>query len=307
MDARPSGDPANGRDSTGAGPSSEGGPTRRDAGGAGRGVPGGSAPVADPAALSAAVADVSTLGGYFALEAGPVTAGWRPLAELYGDADAAFGRIAEVAGRLGTDETRVAASIWFQGLAARLWSPPLATAVAHGLLVELERSRLCWRDVPSGPLPLRAARLSGRPLRDTGQGAAFLYRVVVTECLEPLAASVRRVVTIAPGLLWGNAASALAGAVQELVRQRPALTGRAVALARVLLATDSLRGTGELAGPAAGRPFFTRRSCCLYYRLPGGGMCADCALLSPPSRPHDPGDPCDADVRRPGAGDDAEV
>jgi len=24
---------------------------------------------------------------------------------------------------------------------------------------------------------------------------------------------------------------------------------------------------------------FTRRSCCLYYRLPGAGMCADCALL----------------------------
>ena len=25
-------------------------------------------------------------------------------------------------------------------------------------------------------------------------------------------------------------------------------------------------------------PAFTRRTCCLYYRLPGGGLCGDCVL-----------------------------
>ncbi|WP_250213408.1 (2Fe-2S)-binding protein [Acrocarpospora catenulata] len=35
-----------------------------------------------------------------------------------------------------------------------------------------------------------------------------------------------------------------------------------------------LRGTGRFAG----EPFFVRRSCCLYYRVPGGGTCGDCVL-----------------------------
>ncbi|MGH3410268.1 MAG: (2Fe-2S)-binding protein [Streptosporangiaceae bacterium] len=28
---------------------------------------------------------------------------------------------------------------------------------------------------------------------------------------------------------------------------------------------------------------FRRHSCCLYYRLPGGGLCGDCALAAPPT------------------------
>ncbi|MFI1618174.1 (2Fe-2S)-binding protein [Streptomyces lydicus] len=36
-----------------------------------------------------------------------------------------------------------------------------------------------------------------------------------------------------------------------------------------------LRDTGTL-DPTL--PAFARRSCCLYYRVPGGGLCADCVL-----------------------------
>ncbi|MFF5206176.1 (2Fe-2S)-binding protein [Streptosporangium sp. NPDC000396] len=227
-----------------------------------------------------ALADVSEINAYFELETGPAGPGWRPLTGLLTDAGALPDMISEVAGRLGTTETRVAASILFQGLAARLWSPVVGVAVAHGLLVGLSSAHVFWRPVSTGPLPLRAAGLTGWEITDPGRVAGPLYRSVVTELLEPLARVVQEVVKIAPGLLWDNAASALAGAVGTIARQRPELAGRAITLGRELLSRGVLKG-GELAEPAPGRPFFVRRGCCLYYRLPGGGKCGDCALIDP--------------------------
>ncbi|MEU4231576.1 (2Fe-2S)-binding protein [Nonomuraea sp. NPDC026600] len=43
-------------------------------------------------------------------------------------------------------------------------------------------------------------------------------------------------------------------------------------------------GCGEPAEPTPGHPFFVRRSCCLYYRLPSGGECSDCAFPASRSR-----------------------
>ena len=36
--------------------------------------------------------------------------------------------------------------------------------------------------------------------------------------------------------------------------------------------------------PRPDTSFFVRRSCCLYYRLPAGGKCGDCALIDPETR-----------------------
>ncbi|MCG5218916.1 (2Fe-2S)-binding protein [Streptosporangium soli] len=235
-------------------------------------------------AVSAAAADISAIGGYFDLGTGPAEAGWRPLTDLFTTPDALEARIADVAERLGTTETRVAASILFQGLAARLWSPVLGAAVVHDLLIDLTPAEVYWKTAPSGPLPLRAAQLTGWHVRDPARITEGLYRTVVSELLEPMAGTVQTIVKIAPGLLWGNAASALAGAVRALARTRPELAPRAVELGRELLRVGLLHGTGELAEPDPGQPFFTRRSCCLYYRLPTGGKCGDCALITPEAR-----------------------
>ncbi|WP_436764102.1 (2Fe-2S)-binding protein [Streptosporangium sp. V21-05] len=241
---------------------------------------------ASPAAIAAAVADVSAAGGYFGLELGPLLPepGWRPLTDLLTDPGTVEARVADMAGRLGTAQTRVAASILFQGLAARFWSPSLGAAVAHDLLVDLAPRHVYWRPAAGGPLPLRAVHLEGQEVRDPASITGPLYRTVVTGLLEPLAETVRRVVPTAPGLLWGNAASALVGTLLELGRHRPGLAAKAVALGRELLDTGLLRGTGELAEPVPGRPLFARRSCCLFYRLPGGGMCGDCVLVDPEIR-----------------------
>jgi hypothetical protein len=217
--------------------------------------------------VDAALADVARVGPFFAMDTDPDVAGhplWRPFTELCGRA--LPDQIAAVRIRLGTDEPRVAASLLFQGIAGRLWSPVLAVAASHGVVPDLDPARLYWRATSPGPVLLAAPGVSGLPA-----DASAVHRVVVERHLRPLVEAVRAVTPVAEGLLWGNAASALVGALTVLARARP---GAGVRLVRELLDLPPLHGTGTL-GPAG----FRRRSCCLYYRVPGGGLCGDCALL----------------------------
>ncbi len=224
----------------------------------------------------AALADVARVGPYFAIDTDPGVAGhplWRTFTELCGPA--LPDQLAAVRMRLGVEEPRVAASLFYQGVAGRLWSPVLATAAVHGLTPDLEPGRTYWRAASPGPV-LLAAPDAGALDAD----AATVLRVVVDRHLRPLADAVRAVTPVAAGLLWGNAASALAGALTVLAQAR---RGAAAArLAGELLDLPPLRGTGTL-GPQG----FRRRSCCLYYRVPGGGLCGDCVLWArrPPMTP----------------------
>ncbi|MEU0215389.1 (2Fe-2S)-binding protein, partial [Streptomyces sp. NPDC006265] len=112
--------------------------------------------------------------------------------------------------------------------------------------------------------------------------APTLADVVLHGHLVPLAAALRAHHRLAPGLLRGNAASALAGAARELDRWarrhgRTEIAVRARSLTAELLAHPLLTGAGNLDGTT-----FRRRSCCLYYRVPGGGVCGDCCFTRPP-------------------------
>lgn len=220
--------------------------------------------------VEAALTDVARVGPYFTLDTDPDVAGhplWRPLSELY--ARALPGQIAAVRVRLGTDEPRVAASLLFQGIAGRLWSPVLALAVEHDLVPVLNPERTYWRAASPGPILLAAPGAYG-----TAADTAAVRRAVIDRHLRPLVAAVRAATPVAEGLLWGNAASALAGALTVLAGARPANSVPGGRLVEELLGTPPLRNTGTL-GPFG----FRRRSCCLYYRVVGGGLCGDCALL----------------------------
>jgi ferric iron reductase protein FhuF len=220
--------------------------------------------------------DVAGLGPFFAVATDPAEEAdptWRPLAEL--DPETLRGLIGEYARRLATAEDRVAASLLFQALAARLWSPALAAA-ARGVVPDL--SSLHWRWTPGAPIALWLAEPAGR--RATDDPADLVHRTVVDDLLRPVRRTFGQVVRVADGLLWGNAASALMGVLQAGTHS----PGSVVAmrdLARRLLARRPLAGTGSL-GPGAA---FVRRSCCLYYRVPpGGAKCGDCVLLHPARR-----------------------
>ena len=218
---------------------------------------------------------LAALGPYFAVRAEPAPPpGFRPLAELYGAGGPLAARIAEVGRVLGTAELRVAASTAHLGLAARLWSVALGAAVARGRVPDLAGA---WFALPPrGPFDLWV------PAGGAPAGPEELERAVWDGQLVPLAAAVRAVAPLAPGLLAGNAASALVGAARQL-GSVPALRAPAAALARGLLARPALAGTGAATVP--GGPLgFRRASCCLYYRVPSGGLCGDCVFTRPPGR-----------------------
>jgi FhuF-like iron-sulfur protein len=227
--------------------------------------------------VRAVLADVAALGPYFAVGAG-LEPGDRPVADLYSDPGPLSARIAHVRSALDCDE-RVAASLAFQGLAAQLGAAPYAAAVLHGTVPALTPGVLHWRRGDDG-----GWRLGCDP-----SGVGFVHpeelAALLAGLLVPLVAAVRGQASIAERLLWGNAASTIAAAKRVLATQRPAAAARAAEVARAVLGSGSLAGAGELLAPhAPDRHWsFRRSSCCLYYRVRGGGLCEDC-VLSPPLR-----------------------
>ncbi|OPG04208.1 ferric iron reductase [Streptomyces sp. GKU 895] len=234
--------------------------------------------------LDADLAALRPLGGFFLLRTGAPPRSTLPtLARAYDieksdvyEESVTF-RIRKVADSLQAPEMRIAASIAQQGLAARLWSAALGCAVLYGQVPDLDARLLRWDADAGAPDDLWLTEVHALP-----GGAATLAVVVLEGHLEPLAAALRARHRLAPGLLRGNAASALAGAARQLsgwarAHGRTEVAARTRALTTELLAHPLLAGTGTLTGTA-----FRRRSCCLYYRVPGGGVCGDCCFTRPP-------------------------
>lgn len=246
------------------------------------------------------LAEVGSVGGFFALRTealgGPAEPGaharaFVPFAQIYaGDTAPLSARVDRVAARLGATERRIAASVAQLGLAARLWSIALGSAALRGEVPDLDPARLLWDPLGSSPDDLRLpgprpfATAEGGAGAAVGDLAASVRDVVQYGHLVPLAAALRADCRISAGLLWGNAGSALAGAVRELGAWsrrsgRPEAGERAAAIGEALFAHPDLRTTG-----VSWNGTFRRRSCCLYYRCPSGGLCGDCVFDRPPQR-----------------------
>lgn len=229
---------------------------------------------AGPDLVREALAGSAGIGPFFALSVGDDGRQRRPAAALYAGGLADL--IASTGERLGVREARVAASTVQLGYAARLWSPVLGCALLRGVVPDLTGLRTGVAE----PMRLNLPEPRGWQVSGQAELAALAYRMVVTTHLEPLGAGLP--VKVAAGLLRGNAAAAMTAALRVLACTRPGLGRPARELAKRLLATGLLRETGELTGPGLE---FTRRSCCLFYRVPGGGLCADCPLPGVGARP----------------------
>jgi hypothetical protein len=253
-----------------------------------------------------ALAAAAGAGPYFALEPWAEGAGWLPASQLAADPAVLADRVAYaravIAGRAGiaAEEVaeRVAASIVFLGLASRLVSPSLGAAVLGGVVPDLTLVNLWWRPADGGPVPLAVGRpgpVTGRAIGDAvpagqlgdaaaaGQlddAAVLLSQRCVQGMAGPVAAAFQATFRLSPLVLRGNIASALAGAAGMLARSFPDRAETAAQLTARMLALEPLRGTGEFVQPDISQPrrFLVRRSCCLYYRVPGGGTCGDCVL-----------------------------
>lgn len=237
------------------------------------------------------LADLATIGPWFAVTvpAPPGAVRWDALYAAPGGDDPLGRRIDEVAAALGGDR-RVAASVAVQGLAARLVSPPYAAVALHGVLPRLGGLRRdpAAADPWAPALPAAPAAVAVPDAGTDPRGAADLLARELATHLEPLYDAVAARVAVSPRVLRGNVVSAVAGAARVLeAMRRPARP-------RYLAVLDALTGHPALRGPlpagATGRVLrlddadpdtewaFRRRSCCLYVRVPGGGLCGDCVL-----------------------------
>jgi iron complex transport system ATP-binding protein len=194
------------------------------------------------------LANLADLGPYFAVGTGPVSDGWRSVDQLYTDAALLDGIVGRIQARMDAAEQRVAASTFYLGFAARLWSIGLG-ALAGQIRLHIEH-----------PVAWQGDDLESR-----------LADMVLEGHLAPLSAALRRLGPISDKLLRGNAASALLGAAREF--DRNSTTGRGWQLARRLCADERLSDTIRFNNAG-----YRRTSCCLYYRAPGGRLCGDCSL-----------------------------
>ncbi|MER7049763.1 (2Fe-2S)-binding protein [Streptomyces jumonjinensis] len=206
-----------------------------------------------------------------------------PLARLYaGDLTPLTLRVDIVVARHTPPERRVAASIAQLGLAARLWSIALGAAALCGGVPALDPERLHWSPGRTAPDDLWLDTGTGTAARLLPATAESIRETVQYAHLVPLADALRRDTPVSRRLLWGNAGSALAGAVRQLddwARKagRGDVAERAAALAAELFAHPDLSAT--VRGPG-----MRRNTCCLYYRAPRGGLCGDCVFDRPPGR-----------------------
>ncbi|MFE2752125.1 (2Fe-2S)-binding protein [Actinosynnema sp. NPDC059335] len=214
------------------------------------------------ARVLATLRQVRGLSPFFALDVGRPDDGWHDGEALADRGPALPDALDRIAARYRTGERRVAGSLFFLGYTARLLSPVVAARAVGGVAPDVRPANLWWRYGPDG-LQVR--------LKDPLPG------VGLAESLGPVVEALHATTRVARGLLWGNAGSSAAGALRTVHRGGV----DCAALADELFAEPPLKGTGDFI-PFPGEIAFRRRSCCLYYRLDGGGTCGDCPL--PPRR-----------------------
>jgi iron complex transport system ATP-binding protein len=215
--------------------------------------------------------ELADLGPYFAVGVGPVSDGWRPVEQLYTDAALLDGIVDRIQARMDAAEQRVAASTFFLGFAARLWSIGLGALAGHRLLPDLDAERLLFQE-SGGEIQLHIEHPAARRGDDL---EPMLTDMVLDGHLAPLGTALRRLGPISDKLLRGNAASALLGAAH--VFDRNATNGPGWQLARRLCTDERLSAAISFTEKA-----YRRTNCCLYYRAPRGGLCGDCVLTNQP-------------------------
>lgn len=220
-------------------------------------------------AATALLAELSTVTPYFAVGTGPADDSWRPIQQLYADTALLAGIVGRVQAHIDATEQRVAVSTFFLDFAARLWSIGLGALAGHRLLPDLAPDHLLFRET-DGRLQLHIEQ----PVAREGADLTLLADMVLTVHLTPLSAALHRLGPISQKLLWGNAASALLSAALVFDRHTKSESGWQLAQR---LCAEKL--SDAVVFNAVG---YRRTSCCLYYRTPGGGLCGDCSLTSPP-------------------------
>lgn len=225
-------------------------------------------------------------GPYFAVGVPDGERAWVPFALLVSDGELLRGRVevtrAVLAGRTGSEvELRACASINFLGMVSRLVAPALATAAVAGVVPVFTPGEILWSPVEGGPIPVAVADPRGSTVRGADAAGRVLYRDVVATTVAPLVDAYAATFHVSTKVLWGNVSSALAGAAGMLGRSDIPQGIGVVDIVEAALRLGRLLDSGHYERPESLRPraFFVRHNCCLFYRIPAGGMCGDCVLV----------------------------
>ena len=179
---------------------------------------------------------------------------------------------------------RVAASITHLGLVARLIAPVLAATASHRHL-DMRLAGLWWQDKLGGPAPLSipAPDNPGPGQRNNcDPPTSIASHLLLDDVIAPITAATSDLVPVSVQVLWGNVASAVNGAANQLAALRPDLGREAWTAAAAYFACPRLSRERQRPGPA-----FRRSSCCLIYKLAPDqtySICGDCILDAAHSR-----------------------
>jgi iron complex transport system ATP-binding protein len=174
-------------------------------------------------------------------------------------------------------DRRIAVSAVQVSLVSRLWSVALGSAVLHGWVPDLHTDLLVCGTGHRSPVPMASTDPArGRSVAGPEETSRAVAELVVSTSLKAVNRACAEHGRTSERVLLSNTASALVGAGRVLTRHRPEAAATVGATVRLLL---------EEPVPAAGGGYvdgeFKRRGCCLYYRLPGHGLCPDCVLVRP--------------------------
>lgn len=171
---------------------------------------------------------------------------------------------------------RTAVSAAQVGLVSRFWTVALASVALHDWVPALTREQV-WLD-PShrnpSPLALEDPE-AGRAVDGPAEAVAAIEELVVHGAIAAITDACREHGSTSAKVLVSNAASSLVAAARVVGGKVP---GRAVLLedlGRALLTRPWLAAGGACLPTGE----FKRSGCCLYYRLPGHGLCGDCILV----------------------------
>jgi hypothetical protein len=197
---------------------------------------------------------------------------WMPVIAVL-DGTARAGKLIDravtlVARRLQTPEAWIAASILFEGWAARLTSLYAGSIVLDTFVPDLSASRIRYRIGSSGRVELAAAEF-------VPVDAATGWRQLYDNHLDPVAQAIRHRVRIGRRYLDSAVAAALAGSLTTLAR---AGHGPLDAILSQPWAQPShVRSHGRWTATPDG-PRYARDTCCGFRRVPDGGCCRSCPL-----------------------------
>ena len=167
-----------------------------------------------------------------------------------------------ICGRLGGAPLRVGQSALLMGVASRLWSVTVVPAVRDRLLPD-----------PSG---IVAREEDGAVILGVLEGRGWVdpttdhLHEVLLQVLSPLVAAL----PLADRLLWGNAAASLYAVPR--VHGLP----EATPLVSDLISRPPYLGELDIVATGVAR----RRTCCLFYEVPGAGVCGDCVFHHSPTQ-----------------------